>query len=822
MTYSVSELLSILPAEALALPDPVAAIEHICTDSRQVVFPGASIFFALAGRRFDGHDFVPDAYREGIRHFVISKPVDTTGLPGANVLLTRNTLQALQSLAQFHRRRFQLPVIGITGSNGKTIVKEWLFQLLHPDFTIVRSPRSYNSQLGVPLSVWAIQPEHQLGIFEAGISRPGEMDRLAPIIRCQIGLFTNIGDAHDEGFSSRREKALEKLKLFSSVETLVYCRDYPLIETEVQQLNRPVFTWSRRREADLFITGQYVDENHHTRLKASFRGAALELEAPFSDEASIENAIHCWAVLLYLGIEPSVIAARIRRLEPVAMRLELKEGINQCIVINDSYNSDLNALNIALHFLAQQSAFSRRTLILSDILQSGLEPEKLYRRVAGLLKANGIQRVIGVGRQILLLAPMLPPPIESRFFTNTDDFIAAFEQMSFQNEAILLKGARRFAFERIALRLEKKVHRTVLEVDLNALIHNLRIFQARLEAETKMMAMVKAAAYGSGSLEVARLLAYQGADYLAVAYADEGVELRRGGVQLPIMVLNPEKSAFDLMIRYNLEPELYNFRILREWLTLLLNEERLPGVHLKVDTGMHRLGFEAADLPELVSLLKENPSLKVRSIFTHLAASEASEHDDFTRRQINVFSTVYQQLAEALGYRPLRHVLNSGGIVRFPQYQFDMVRLGIGLYGVDAGASLQERLRRVLRLRASISQIKTVADGETIGYGRRGVVEKSMRMATVSIGYADGLPRSAGNGRYQLNVGGQLAPTVGSICMDMCMVDISRIPEAREGDAVEVFGDLPTVQDLAACENTIPYEVFTRISPRVKRIYIQE
>jgi alanine racemase len=417
---------------------------------------------------------------------------------------------------------------------------------------------------------------------------------------------------------------------------------------------------------------------------------------------------------------------------------------------------------------------------------------------------------------------MLPPPIESRFFTNTDDFIAAFEQMSFQSEAILLKGARRFAFERIALRLEKKVHRTVLEVDLNALIHNLRIFQARLEAETKIMAMVKAAAYGSGSLEVARLLAYQGADYLAVAYADEGVELRRGGVQLPIMVLNPEKSAFDLMIRYNLEPELYNFRILREWLTLLLNEERLPGVHLKVDTGMHRLGFEAADLPELVSLLKENPSLKVRSIFTHLAASEASEHDDFTRRQINVFSTVYQQLAEALGYRPLRHVLNSGGIVRFPQYQFDMVRLGIGLYGVDASASLQERLRRVLRLRASISQIKTVAAGETIGYGRRGVVEKSMRMATVSIGYADGLPRSAGNGRYQLNVGGQLAPTVGSICMDMCMVDISRIPEAREGDAVEVFGDLPTAQDLAACENTIPYEVFTRISPRVKRIYIQE
>ena len=806
----------------MALPNPEACFEHICTDSRRIAFPAKSIFFALIGRRFDGHHFIHDVYQGGVREFIISKPLDLSDFPDANFLMVPDTLLALQTLARFHRSQFTLPVIGITGSNGKTIIKEWLFQLLHTDHSIVRSPRSYNSQLGVPLSVWAIQPEHQLGIFEAGISRMGEMDRLAPIINCQIGLFTNIGDAHSEGFPNLRTKVQEKLKLFASTKVLIYCRDYPLIETEVKALGRKVFTWSRQRHADLHIFDQQVDSRHHTLLRGCFRDQELNLEIPFSDEASVENAIHCWALLLYLGYEQAVITHRMQQLEQVAMRLELKEGTNGCIVINDSYNSDLNALGIALHFLSQQSTFSKRTLILSDILQSGLQPKRLYQRVADLIRTNGIQRVIGIGKQVLLLAPLLPPSVESRFFTDTNDFLTAFEQLNFESEAILLKGARRFTFERIAQLLEKKAHRTVLEVNLNALIHNLRVFQGRLNPDTKLMVMVKAAAYGSGSLEVAKLLAYQGADYLAVAYADEGVELRRGGIQLPIMVLNPERSAFDLMVRYELEPELYNFKILQEWLALHLAKERLPSVHLKLDTGMHRLGFEFDDLPELIAILQEHKNLKIQSIFTHLAASEASEHDAFTHRQIADFSLAYEKLVSALGYKPIRHILNSGGIVRFSQYQFDMVRLGIGLYGVDASCSLQENLQRVLRLKASISQIKTLPAGETIGYGRRGNVRTTMRIATVSIGYADGLPRSAGNGNYHLNIRGQLAPTVGSICMDMCMVNINDIPEAREGDAVEVFGDLPTVQDLATCDDTIPYEVFTRVSPRVKRIYIQE
>lgn len=811
-----------LPAHPLALPAPDASFEFICTDSRQITFPQRSLFFALIGRRFDGHAFINEAYRGGIRHFVVSQKMELAAYPDANFLLVEDTLAALQALAGFHRRQYDLPVIGITGSNGKTIVKEWLFQLLHEDYAIVRSPRSYNSQFGVPLSVWSIQPEHQLAIFEAGISQPGEMERLASIIDCNIGLITNIGDAHSEGFSDTRQKVREKLRLFSHAAPLIYCRDYEDIEAEVKELGRPLFSWSRRREADLQILEQQITDHDGTRLRGRFRGRESTLQIPFTDEASIENAIHCWAVLLHLGYDHEVIARRMLQLEPVAMRLELKEGINQCVLINDSYNSDINALNIALNFLAQQSAFTRRTLILSDILQSGLPPRKLYRRVAGLIQGAGITRIIGIGEHTRLLDELTPPSLERHFFADTATFLSAIDRFSFEREAILLKGARPFAFERIAQLLAKKAHRTVLEVNMNALNHNLRVFQALVKPGVKIMAMVKAAAYGSGSLEVAKLLAYQGADYLAVAYADEGVELRRGGVRLPIMVLNPERPAFELMARYQLEPELYNFKLLREWLDFQPPGGDRPSVHLKLDTGMHRLGFEEADLPELTDLLQPRPELNIQSIFTHLAASEAPEHDAFTQGQIAAFSKAYDQLAGALGYRPVRHVLNSSGIVRFPQYQFEMVRLGIGLYGIDASGIIQEKLRRVGSLKASISQIKHLTAGETVGYGRRGKVERPTRIATVTIGYADGLPRSAGDGRYRVRIRHRLAPTVGSICMDMCMVDISHIPEAREGDSVEVFGDRPRVTDLAACENTIPYEVLTRISPRVKRIYIQE
>lgn len=822
MSYKFSDLIDVLSAEALAPPNPGALVKNIFFDSRRIAFPADGVFFALNGQRFDGHDFIGEVYRAGGRCFVIDKNIDIRPYPAANFLKVSDSLRALQRLATFHREQFDLPVIGITGSNGKTIVKEWLFQLLQPDFSIIRSPRSYNSQLGVPLSVWTLKPAHQLAIFEAGVSRAGEMRYLAPIIKCEIGLITNIGAAHSEGFSSLQEKAREKLKLFSFASTIIYCRDYPEIEAEIEQLGKVCFSWSRKRSADLQIVNQWTSNDQSTRIVARLRAQEIEICIPFSDEASIENAIHCWAVLLQLGYENDLIARRMLRLETVAMRLELKEGVNQCVVINDAYNSDFNSLNIALHFLARQKAFSRRTLILSDILQSGLSPEELYREVAPQILNNGVGRVIGIGRQVSTLGAYLPADLESYFFADTESFLKHFERISFEKEAILLKGARRFAFEQIAQLLAKKTHRTVLEVDLNALTHNLRIFQSKLKPKVRLMAMVKAAAYGSGSLEVAKLLAYQGADYLAVAYADEGVELRLGGVHLPIMVLNPEVSTFELMVRHNLEPEIYNFQLLFDWMNLVQERDNSPAIHLKLDTGMHRLGFSAKDLNSLCGYLQNWPFLKVQSVFTHLAASEAKKHDVFTLGQIEEFSAAYEQIANSLGYRPLRHALNSSGIIRFPEHQFEMVRLGIGLYGVDAGGDISDLLRRVLSLKASVSQIKNLEAGETVGYGRQGKVDRSMRLATISIGYADGLPRSAGNGRYSLKIRGRLAPTVGSICMDMCMLDISHIPEAREGDLVEVFGDQPSVMDLAACDHTIPYEVFTRISPRVKRVYTQD
>ena len=822
MKYSISDLIPILQARVLALPNPDFPFSHLCTDSRRISFPKESLFFCLQGQRYDGHDFLPMAYEAGIRNFILSREVDPNVYPEANLLLVPDVLLGLQKVALFHRKRFEFPVIGITGSNGKTIVKEWLFQLLQPDRVIVRSPRSYNSQLGVPLSIWGIQPEHELAIFEAGVSRFGEMKRIAPLIHCDIGLFTNIGEAHSEGFSSIEEKVREKLQLFQFAKVIIYCRDYGVIDREVQKLSIPVFSWSRRKKADLRIFSQEPVANRHMLVRANYQERELSIQIPFTDQASVENAIHCWATLLYLGYDHHLIAERLLQLEPVAMRMELKAGINHCVVINDSYNSDINALNIALQFLSQQTAFVHRTLILSDILQSGIPPEKLYQKVAGMVLANEVNRLIGIGQEVPVIASFLPSSVATYFFRDTDDFLTSFDHLTFEKEAILLKGARDFTFERIAQLLAQKAHRTVLEVDMNAIQHNLAFFHRQLKAETRLMVMVKAAAYGSGSLEVAKLLAYQSIHYLAVAYADEGVELRRGGIQLPIMVLNPEPKAFELMLRYRLEPEIYSIRMLKEWIDFVEGNENLPGIHLKIDSGMHRLGFELAELSAALRMLKKQDQIRVLSVFSHLAASEAAQHDDFTHQQFGLFMKAYEVIVQELGYPPLRHILNSSGILRFPQYQFEMVRLGIGLYGIDASNKMQKQLRCALFLKAGISQIKQLKAGDTVGYGRVGKIERPSRLATVSIGYADGLPRSAGNGRYALIIHGKKAPIIGSVCMDMCMADISDIPEAAEGDEVLVFGAEPTVEDLARCDQTIPYEILTRISARVKRVYIRE
>ncbi len=826
MSYTIDQIQPIIQARWLQRANTTGRVEHLLLDSRSITAPATSLFFAIAGQRHNGHRFVPDAYRAGVRHFVVSQQLELASFPEANFLYVADTLQALQTLAAYHRAQFDLPVIGITGSNGKTIVKEWLYQLLHRK-EVVRSPKSYNSQVGVPLSVWQIQPQHTLGIFEAGISQVGEMERLAQIIRPGIGIFTNLGPAHREGFPSEQVKLQEKMRLFDTADILIFCADHPLIAVAAEawakaKPGRRAVNWSREgRRAVLEIRVlESAARAAYTQLACTVEhGVAFTVRLPFTDAASIENACHCMAALLALGVAPAAFRNRVQRLEPVEMRLELKAGINRCAIINDAYSNDLASLRIALQFAAQQSRAGRLTLILSDFLQSGAD-KQLYREVATTIREHGVQRLIGIGSDIPAIGRNLPADFDAAFFPDTNAFLQAAQWHDFHDELVLIKGARSFAFERIARRLEQKAHKTVLEVNLSALVHNLNVYTRQLAPGAKMMVMVKAAGYGSGSAEVAKLLEFHQVDYLGVAYADEGIELRHAGVHLPILVLNPEPASFDALLRYRLEPEVYSLALLDELLHHAGAAKELA-IHLKLDTGMHRLGFEPQDIPALAERLSAHPKIQVKSVFSHLSASDALSHDAFTHQQAAAFIAMYEPIQAALGYRPLRHIANTGGIARFPEYHFDMVRLGIGLYGIDP-LGLQDRLQVVNTLKATISQIKTLAAGETVGYNRNGPVTRPSRIATISIGYADGLLRLAGNGRYSVAIHGRLAPTIGNVCMDMTMVDVTNIPEAREGDEVEVFGGQAPVQQLAACLQTIPYEVFTNISERVKRVYWQE
>ena len=826
MKYSISEVQQILAATWLHQAGTDTEVEHLLLDSRQISAPTVSLFFALPGKRHDGHRHLEEAYKAGVRQFVVSQHVTTDSFPEANILLVKNTLDALQTLAAYHRAQFNLPVLGITGSNGKTIVKEWLYQLLAPDFNIVRSPKSYNSQVGVPLSVWQIRPEHTLGLFEAGISQPGEMERLARMIVPSTGIFTNIGPAHREGFSSKQEKINEKMRLFDETKTLVCCADHEAVYLTARQWlsekpGRRIFSWSReKQDVDLQITDIHTLLNGHTVLTGRFGADSAEIEIPFTDPASVENAAHCWALLCLLGIPQEQIGVRMKRLYPVEMRLEMKAGINRCSLINDFYNNDLASLRIALQFASQQARSGRLTVILSDILQSGRVKTELYGKVAAALVDKNATRLIGIGPDIPAIRDQLPAGIEAVFYPDTGAFMKNLPEHNFVDEVILLKGARPFEFERIARRLEQKAHKTVLEVNLTALVHNLNVYNRLLKPGTKMLAMVKASGYGSGSAEVAKLLEFHKVDYLGVAYADEGIELRQAGVNLPILVLNPEPSGFDAMYRHRLDPEIYSLPLLDELIHFAGKEKPLT-VHLKLDTGMHRLGFESADLPALLEKLALFPNIRVGSVFSHLSASDAPLHDAFTHRQAATFSDMYEKIKSALGYAPLRHIVNTGGIARFPEYHFDMVRLGIGLYGIDS-SGLQDQLRVVNVLKATISQIKNIEPGETVGYNRNGPVSSPTRIATISIGYADGFLRLAGSGRYSVSIRGRRAPTIGNVCMDMTMVNVTAVPAAREGDEAVIFGEDPGVQELAGSLQTIPYEIFTNISERVKRVYWQE
>ena len=815
--YPIAEVKQIIKAKGAIIKE--YTISTLLTDSRRINNPAEGLFFALSGRR-NGHEFVAEAYSAGVRNFVVQQGPEIM-MPGANFLIVNNVLAALQILAAFHRSRFNLEVIGITGSNGKTIVKEWLYQLLLTDKNIVRNPKSYNSQIGVPLSVWQINEKNDLGIFEAGISTVHEMKKLEAIIKPSIGVLTHIGTAHDEGFEDHREKIKEKLALFKHCRLLIHNYDQ-LIEFKDDIKVKTCFTWSVNfKQADLYVFSETVIKKNFY-LRAIYRDKEIECLIPFLDEASIENAIVCWATMLAMGYAPRVADDRIEHLAPVSMRLELKTGINDCSVIDDSYNSDVQSLEIALNFLNQQNQHEKRTLILSDIFQSGLQDDVLYSNVADMIKTKKVDRFIGVG-EALMKRQRYFDLIDKHFYDDTASLLNNLRSLNFKNETILIKGSRSFEFEKISRALVQKAHETVMEINLNALLNNLNFYRSKLKPGVKVMAMVKAFSYGSGTFEVANMLQYNKVDYLAVAYIDEGVALRDAGITLPVMVLNPEASAFDKLTQYKLEPVIYSFGLFDDYIKYAQNSNVLNyPVHIKIDTGMHRLGFENFEVETLCDLIEENQYVKVQSVFSHMVASDSSQHDLFTLTQIQNFELAFKQIEEALGYDVIKHISNTSGIVRWPNSQYDMVRLGIGLYGIDAAVSSgEEALQPIASLKTSVSQLKKVLAGESVSYSRSGSLLKDGKIATVRIGYADGYLRAFGNGIGKMLINGTAVPTVGNITMDMCMLDVTGL-DVNEGDEVIIFNDQLRIEELATQIGTIPYEILTNISQRVKRVYFYE
>jgi len=823
--YTVSKIASIINGRIiLNETSPEISIQYISTDSRTVIDGFKTLFFALTGPRNNGHNYLEELFGKGIRVFVISEiPQDRGQFPGAAFIKVENTLEALQKLAAWHRRQFSYPVVGITGSNGKTIIKEWLYDLLSPLFSVVRSPKSYNSQVGAPLSVWLMNENSDFALFEAGISKPGEMEKLQPIIRPEIGIFTNIGMAHQENFAGFTQKTSEKLRLFSQAKKLIFSADQNEISQQISDFcfsqNIEPVIWSAQGNKAL-INFEISVENQSAAIKASVRGKVYPFSIPFNDQSALENACHCFAAVIALGLDPEPVLAGFSKLAAVAMRLEIKQGINDCMLINDYYNSDINSLSIALSVLENHARIGNlgKTVILSDIKQSGIVQEELCAKVNEMLKNAGVDELIAIGPGLAANQKIFG--IKSLFYFSTDDFLNGFKKDTLNNSVVLIKGARDFNFERISGFLQEKAHQTVLEINLTAMVHNLNTFKSMLKPATKIVAMVKAFSYGSGTVEIAKMLQYHQIDYLAVAVADEGVELRKAGVTVPIIVMNPEQHSFQHLIDYRLEPNIYSLPLLSDFAkTVHLNAEINFPVHLKLDTGMNRLGFKTiGELAEVVEFMKAKNSLKVKSIFSHLAGSDDPVFDLFTREQLQKFSELSNFVISSLGYDADRHILNSAGIERFPENQYEMARLGIGLYGVSCCGN---DLKNISTLKTIISQIKKVEPGETVGYSRKGKVTRPSKIAVIPIGYADGLRRSLGNLNGRVCLNGHFAPIIGNICMDMCMIDISGI-EACVGDEVEIFGEHISITELAGKCGTIPYEILTGISQRVKRIYLQE
>ena len=819
MTYSIEKVATLIGARRYG--EQETTIGWLLTDSRSLCFPEQTLFFALRSKRNDGHKFIDELYRRGVRSFVVEQePADyQTAYPDANFLKVPSPLAALQRLAERHRDEFDIPVVGITGSNGKTWVKEWLYQILMPTMKVIRSPKSYNSQIGVPLSVWLMNEQTQVALLEAGISEPGEMLALHDIIQPTIGVLTSLGSAHQENFRNMDEKCMEKLQLFRDTEAIIYPSDDDTVSRCVRrsQYQGERIGWSRYSDkAPMYV------KTEGRKVSYIYKGVEGSYEIPFIDEASIENSISCATVALYLGLTPDEVAERMSQLEPIAMRLEVKDGQRGLTLINDSYNSDVNSLDIALDFMNRRPEQSGKckTLILSDIYQSGETPAELYREVSDLIQKRGVDRFIGIGPEITSQATQFVVG-QKWFFTDVDQFLQSGVFKDMHDEIVLLKGARPFGFERISELLEQKVHETILEVDLNAVVDNLNHYRSFLKPETKMVCMIKADAYGAGAVEIAKTLQDHRVDYLAVAVADEGVTLRKAGITQNIIVMNPEMSSFKTLFDYDLEPEVYSFRLM-DALILAARKEGIAGwpVHLKLDTGMHRLGFDPRkDIDELIDRLKHQAAIIPRSVFSHFVGSDSDDFDNFSAMQFQLFDEGSKKIQAAFNHKILRHMDNSAGIEHFPERQMDMCRLGIGLYGVDPRTN--GILTTVSTLKTTILQLRNVPKEETVGYSRKGKLERDSVIAAIPIGYADGLNRKLGNRHCYCLVNGQKAEYVGNICMDVALIDVTDIP-CKEGDSVEIFGKNLPVTVLSDVLETIPYEVLTSVSNRVKRVYYQD
>ncbi len=795
-------------------------IDKIQIDSRKLIITPGNIFFAIKGKNHDSHKFLKEIYDKGIRQFVIEdKNFNITEFPEANIILVDSSIKALQRFAAYHRNQFKKPILGITGSNGKTIIKEWLSQALSLKYNVIKNPKSYNSQIGVPLSVLEINENHEYGIFEAGISMPNEMINLEKIIKPTLGIFTNLGSAHEKGFESDYIKAKEKAILFKSCDKIYYNKDSKIIDKILKELYNKSNTKSNTK---LISWSTNLDLNYKIKYKKNSENTIIEINSkynfilPFKDKVNLENATHCIIFLLNEFNDPTLIEKSIKFFKSIPMRLTLKKGVNGCHIIDDSYSNDIVSLKAALEFMEDQNLGLNNTLILSDFLQISNDKKEFYLKISDLLKSKNINKIIAIGKEISKYKSLFNE-IDHAFYESTESFIKD-DNIIFKNELILIKGARKFNFEKIVNKLQEKNHSTILEVDLNSIEHNLNYFRSKLDKRTKLMIMVKAFSYGSSGFEIPNLLQYHKVDYLGVAYTDEGVRLRENEIKIPIMVLNPKIDSFNLLLKYDLEPEIYSLKLLKAYTGFL--ENKTSRIHIKIDTGMHRLGFLENEIDEVLNVINKNSNIKVKSIFSHFSASEAEGHDKFTNQQALLFSKISNKIEKYLGYKTLKHLLNSSGILRFPKYQLDMVRLGIGLYGVGVGQEFISNLEASSCLSTIISQIKSLPKGSTIGYNRKGILKRDSKIAVIAVGYADGFSRIMGNGKCNVLINNELAPIIGNICMDMCMIDVTDIKNVEEGDRVIIFGKKHSIDELADSSGTISYEILTQISERVKREYI--